>query len=129
MVATVVILILLTVAASLASWLFGQWLARRIRVSSTALAIGGSGAVLLIGTVAYAAPASAPARGGWRTADRADLYHSRRRGHTAADTLCRLSRDRSTLVAALRDDACYLQVLRWSSGEKQLTTFSTGNQP
>src|ERR1044072_7228843 len=55
MVTTVVILILLTVAASLASWLFGQWLARRIRVSSTALAFGGGGAGLLIGTVAYLA--------------------------------------------------------------------------
>lgn len=55
MVTAVVILILLTVAASLASWLFGQWLAGRTRVSSTALAIGGGGAVLLIGTVAYVA--------------------------------------------------------------------------
>jgi len=55
MVTDVVILILLTIAASLASWLFGQWLAGRIRVSSTALAIGGGGALLLIGTVAYVA--------------------------------------------------------------------------
>jgi hypothetical protein len=55
MVTAVVILILLTVAASLASWLFGQWLAGRTRVSSTALAIGGGGAMLLIGTVAYVA--------------------------------------------------------------------------
>jgi hypothetical protein len=38
MVTAVVIFILLTVAASLASWLFGQWLAGRTRVSSTALA-------------------------------------------------------------------------------------------
>ena len=55
MVTAVVILILLTVVASLASWLFGQWLAGRTRVSSTALAIGGGGTVLLIGTVAYLA--------------------------------------------------------------------------
>ena len=55
MVTAVVILILLTVAASLASWLFGQWLAGRLRVSSAALAIGGGGAMLLIGTVAYLA--------------------------------------------------------------------------
>jgi hypothetical protein len=32
------------------------------------------------------------------------------------------------LVAALRDDACYSQVLRWSSGDQQLMTFSTGIQ-
>jgi hypothetical protein len=31
------------------------------------------------------------------------------------------------LVGALRDDVCYSQVLRWSSGDKQLMTFSTGN--
>jgi hypothetical protein len=55
MVTAVVILILLTLAASLASWLFGQWLAGRTRISGTALAIGGGGAVLLIGTVAYLA--------------------------------------------------------------------------
>ena len=55
MVTAVVIFILLTVAASLASWLFGQWLAGRTRVSGTALAIGGGGAMLLIGTVAYMA--------------------------------------------------------------------------
>jgi hypothetical protein len=43
---------LLTVAASLASWLFSQWLAGRARVSGAALAVGGSGTVLLIGSVA-----------------------------------------------------------------------------
>jgi hypothetical protein len=43
---------LLTVIASLASWLFSQWLARRARVSGAALAIGGGGTVLLIGAVA-----------------------------------------------------------------------------
>jgi hypothetical protein len=41
MVTAVVILILLTIAASLATWLFGQWLTARTRVSSTALADGG----------------------------------------------------------------------------------------
>jgi hypothetical protein len=55
MVAAVVILVLLTVAASLASWLFGQWLAGRSRVSGAALVLGGGGALLLIGTVAYLA--------------------------------------------------------------------------
>jgi hypothetical protein len=49
----VVIITLLTLAASLASWLFGQWLGRRARLSSAALAIGGAGVVLLIGTVAF----------------------------------------------------------------------------
>ncbi|HEY7638677.1 MAG TPA: hypothetical protein VH814_03045 [Steroidobacteraceae bacterium] len=53
MVTAVVILTLLTVAASLASWLFGQWLARRTRISATALAIGGGGTMLLIGAVAF----------------------------------------------------------------------------
>lgn len=258
MVTTVVILILLTVAASLASWLFGQWLAGRIRVSSTALAIGGGGAVLLIGTVAYlaigattwwqrfmpvfdssppippaAAPASAqasvPAPQAAIPADRAPEWpatscvaarYSEKTARWMVDNACdavvavafqscemgeaecrsarlseqrwryepagilmtaandkpvllrvadggplvapiftipdvagtrrqiryaaclvtaprvlRLLRDsggdemaQQRLVAALRDDACYLQVLRWSSGEKQLTTFSTGNQ-
>jgi hypothetical protein len=52
MVTAVVIVTLLTVAASLASWLFGQWLARRTRVSGAALAVGGGGAVLLIASVA-----------------------------------------------------------------------------
>lgn len=49
----VLTLILLTVLASLASWLFGQWLARRARVSGAALAVGGAGTALLIGAVAF----------------------------------------------------------------------------
>jgi hypothetical protein len=52
MVTAVFILILLTVAASLASWLFGQWRARGTRISSIAFAMGGGGTVLLIGSVA-----------------------------------------------------------------------------
>ncbi|HEV8330950.1 MAG TPA: hypothetical protein VGQ22_06000 [Steroidobacteraceae bacterium] len=55
MVTAVVILTLLTVVASLASWLFGQWLAARTRISGAALAIGGGGVTLLVGTVAYLA--------------------------------------------------------------------------
>jgi hypothetical protein len=43
---------LLTILASLASWLFGQWLARRARVSGVALAVGGVGTTLLVGAVA-----------------------------------------------------------------------------
>jgi hypothetical protein len=42
MVTAVVILTLLTVAASLSSWLFGQWLTRRTRTSGAALALGGA---------------------------------------------------------------------------------------
>jgi hypothetical protein len=53
MASAVVIITLLTVAASLASWLFGQWLARRARISAAALAVGGGGAVLLIGALAF----------------------------------------------------------------------------
>jgi hypothetical protein len=53
MASAVVILTLLTVAASLASWLFGQWLAGRARISPAALALGGGGVVLLIGIVAF----------------------------------------------------------------------------
>jgi hypothetical protein len=53
MVTAVIILVLLTIAASLASWLFGQWLAGRIRISGAALAVGGAGVALLIGTVAF----------------------------------------------------------------------------
>ena len=49
---TVITITLLTVIASLASWLFSQWLARRAQVSGAALAVGGGGAVLLIGAVA-----------------------------------------------------------------------------
>jgi hypothetical protein len=53
MVTAVVILILLTVVASLASWLFGQWLAARTRISGAALVIGGGGVALLVGAVAF----------------------------------------------------------------------------
>ena len=53
MASAVVIITLLTVAASLASWLFGQWLASRTRISAAALAVGGGGAVLLISAVAF----------------------------------------------------------------------------
>ena len=52
MATAVLIVTLLTIAASLASWLFGQWLARRTRISGVALAVGGGGAVLLIASVA-----------------------------------------------------------------------------
>ena len=53
MATAVIIVTLLTVAASLASWLFGQWLARRTRISGAALAVGGGGAVFLIASVAF----------------------------------------------------------------------------
>ena len=53
MVTAVVILTLLTVVASLASWLFGQWLGARPRISGAALAIGGGGVTLLVGAVAF----------------------------------------------------------------------------
>ena len=53
MVTAVVILTLLTVVASLASWLFGQWLAARTQISGAALAIGGGGVALLAGGVAF----------------------------------------------------------------------------
>ncbi|HKS55817.1 MAG TPA: hypothetical protein VJS12_11050 [Steroidobacteraceae bacterium] len=53
MVTAVVILTLLTVVASLASWLFGQWLAARTRITGVALAIGGGGVTLLVGAVAF----------------------------------------------------------------------------
>jgi hypothetical protein len=53
MVTAVVILTLLTVVASLASWLFGQWLGARTRISGAALAIGGAGVTLLVGAVAF----------------------------------------------------------------------------
>jgi hypothetical protein len=52
MVTSAVIVTLLTIVASLASWLFSQWLARRARVCGLALAVGGVGTVLLIGAVA-----------------------------------------------------------------------------
>jgi hypothetical protein len=52
MITSAVIVTLLTIVASLASWLFSQWLARRARVSGLALAVGGVGTVLLIGAVA-----------------------------------------------------------------------------
>jgi hypothetical protein len=53
MATAVLIITLLTLAASLASWLFSQWLARRARISPAALAVGGAGAVLLISAVAF----------------------------------------------------------------------------
>jgi hypothetical protein len=53
MVTAVVIFILLTVVASLASWLFGQWLERRTGTSGIALAVAGGGTLLLIGIVAF----------------------------------------------------------------------------
>jgi hypothetical protein len=53
MATAVLIITLLTLAASLASWLFSQWLARRVRISAAALAVGGGGAVLLISSVAF----------------------------------------------------------------------------
>jgi hypothetical protein len=52
MVTSAVIITLLTIVASLASWLLSQWLARRARISGLALAVGGVGTVLLIGAVA-----------------------------------------------------------------------------
>ena len=52
MATAVLIVTLLTVAASLASWLFGQWLSRRTSISGVALAVGGGGTVLLIASVA-----------------------------------------------------------------------------
>jgi hypothetical protein len=59
----VLTLVLLTVLASLASWLFGQWLARRTRISGAALAVGGAGTTLLIGSVAFVMIAAST---GWR---------------------------------------------------------------
>jgi len=57
MATAVLIITLLTLAASLASWLFSQWLAesspRRTRLSPAALAVGGGGAVLLVSAVAF----------------------------------------------------------------------------
>src|SRR5687768_10797910 len=53
MATAVLIITLLTVAASLASWLFSQWLARRNGVSGAAIAVGGGGTVLLIAAVAF----------------------------------------------------------------------------
>jgi len=241
MVTAVVILILLTVAASLASWLFGQWLSGRTRVSSTALALGGGGAMLLIGTVAHLAigattwwqrfmpvfDSSPPApqaaardardaqwpatscvsarysdktarwmmdneceavvavafqscelgeavcrtdrSGHWRyephgilmtgandkpvllrVADGGplvapiftipDVAGTRRQIRydaclVTAPSVLRLLREsggderaQQQIVAALRDDACYSQVLRWSSGDQLLTNSSTGKQ-
>jgi hypothetical protein len=52
MVTAVLTITLLTVLASLASWLLGQWLTKRARLSSIALAAGAGGTVLLIGSVA-----------------------------------------------------------------------------
>jgi hypothetical protein len=53
MATAVLIITLLTLAASLASWLFSQWLAKRARLSAAALAVGGGGAVVLIAAVAF----------------------------------------------------------------------------
>lgn len=53
MATAVLIITLLTLAASLASWLFSQWLARRTGISTAALAVGGGGAVLLVSAVAF----------------------------------------------------------------------------
>jgi hypothetical protein len=53
MAAAVLIITLLTLAASLASWLFSQWLARRTGISTAALAVGGGGVVLLVSAVAF----------------------------------------------------------------------------
>jgi hypothetical protein len=49
----VLIITLLTLAASLASWLFSQWLARRTGISAAILAVGGGGAVLLVSALAF----------------------------------------------------------------------------
>ncbi len=59
MATAVLIITLLTGAASLASWLFSQWLARRTGVSGAALAVGGGGTVLLIGSAALVVVAAA----------------------------------------------------------------------
>jgi hypothetical protein len=63
MATAVLVITLLTLAASLASWLFSQWLARKARVSPAALAVGGGGAVLLIASVAFVMVAAST---GWR---------------------------------------------------------------
>src|SRR5215212_11059685 len=63
MATAVLIVTLLTVAASLASWVFSQWLATRTRVSGTALAAGGTGVALLIGAVALVMVAAST---GWQ---------------------------------------------------------------
>ena len=63
MASAVVIITLLTVAASLASWLFSRWLASRVRLSAAALAVGGAGAVLLISAVAFVVVGAAS---GWQ---------------------------------------------------------------
>jgi hypothetical protein len=62
MATAVLIITLLTLAASLASWLFSQWLARRAGISTAALAVGGGGAVLLVSAVAFVIVA---ASSGW----------------------------------------------------------------
>lgn len=63
MATAVLVITLLTLAASLASWLFSQWLARRVRISAAALVVGGGGAVALISTVAFVIIAAST---GWR---------------------------------------------------------------
>jgi len=62
MATAVLVITLLTLAASLASWLFSQWLARR-QISAAALAVGGGGVVLLIASVAFVMVAAST---GWR---------------------------------------------------------------
>jgi hypothetical protein len=59
----VLTLTLLTVVASLASWLFGQWLAKRARISGVALAAGAAGTVLLTGAIAVVMVAAST---GWQ---------------------------------------------------------------
>lgn len=54
MAATVLILALLVLAASLGSWLFSQWVSAVPRASALSLALGGVGFVLLIGATALA---------------------------------------------------------------------------
>lgn len=54
MAATLLILVLLVLAASLGSWLFSQWVSAAPRASALSLAIGGVGFVLLIGATALA---------------------------------------------------------------------------
>lgn len=52
MFSTLLILLLMVLAASLGSWLFSQWLSERRRASALAVGIGGMGFVLLLGATA-----------------------------------------------------------------------------